>query len=110
MYVAGTGSGVGGFDPFAPALNVTLSTTPNPVLGPRAELNYTVPDAGEVSLNVFDLNGRLVKTLVNGNAKPGVNRVVWNLTDKTGRQVSPGVYFCKLVAGSKTQSRKLVVR
>ncbi|MCX6843757.1 MAG: T9SS type A sorting domain-containing protein [candidate division WOR-3 bacterium] len=110
MYVAGTGSGVGGFDPFAPALNVTLSTTPNPVLGPRAELNYTVPDAGEVSLNVFDLNGRLVKTLVNGNAKPGVNRVVWNLADNTGRQVSSGVYFCKLVAGSRTQSRKLVVR
>ncbi|MCX6843758.1 MAG: T9SS type A sorting domain-containing protein [candidate division WOR-3 bacterium] len=110
MYVAGSGSGVGGFDPFAPALNVTLSATPNPVLGPRAEVNYTVPAAGKVSLYVFDLNGRLVKTLVNGNAKPGVNRVIWNLADNTGRQVSSGVYFCKLVAGSKTQSRKVVVR
>ena len=110
MYVAGSGSGVGGFDPFAPALSVTLSATPNPVLGLRAEVNYTVPDAGKVSLDVFDLNGRLVKTLVNGNAKPGVNRVVWNLADNAGRQVSSGVYFCKLVVGSKTQNRKLVVR
>jgi hypothetical protein len=110
MYVAGSVSGVGGFDPFAPVLHVTLSATPNPVLGPRAEVNYTVPDAGKVSLNVFDLNGRLVKTLVSGNAKPGVNRVVWNLTNNAGKQVSSGVYFCKLVAGSKTQSRKLVVR
>ncbi len=110
MYVAGSGSGVGEFDPFEPALNVTLSATPNPVLGVRTEVNYTVPDEGKVSLNVFDINGRLVKTLVNGNAKPGVNRVVWNLADNTGRQVSSGVYFCKLVTGSKTQSRKLVVR
>jgi hypothetical protein len=110
MYVAGSVSGVGGFDPFAPVLHVTLNATPNPVLGPRAEVNYTVPDAGKVSLNVFDLNGRLVKTLVSGNATPGVNRVVWNLTNNAGKQVSSGVYFCKLVAGGKTQSRKLVVR
>jgi hypothetical protein len=110
MYVAGSASGVHGFDPFAPGLAVSLTATPNPALGPRAEVNYIVPDGGRVSLNVFDLNGRLVKTLASGNAKPGVNQVVWNMTNNAGRKVSSGVYFCKLVAGGKTQSRKLVVR
>jgi hypothetical protein len=110
MYVAGSAAGVHEFDPFAPGLTLSLTAMPNPALGPRAEVNYIVPDGSRVSLNVFDLNGRLVRTLVSGNAEPGVNRVLWNLTNDAGKRVSSGVYFCKLVAGNKTLSRKLVVR
>ena len=110
MYVAGSAAGVHEFDPFAPGLTLSLNATPNPALGPRAEINYMVPDGSRVSLNVFDLNGRLVKTLASGNAKPGVNQVVWNMTDNTGRQVACGVYFSRLATGGKNISRKLVVR
>jgi hypothetical protein len=36
--------------------------------------------------------------------------VAWDMTDNAGKRVATGIYFCKLVAGSRTQSRKLVVR
>jgi subtilisin family serine protease len=109
MFVSGSVSGVHEFDPFAPGLAVSLSATPNPALE-KAQVSYAVATAGPVSISMFDLNGRLVKTLVNGNSKPGVNRVAWDMTDNAGKRVATGIYFCKLVAGSRTQSRKLVVR
>lgn len=108
MFVSGSGVGVKEFDPSAPALNVVLSTAPNPAQR-RATVNYMVPAGSRVEIGMFDLSGRLVKTLVCGPAKPDLQRVVWGMTDNQGRKVANGVYFCKLVSGDKTETRKVVV-
>ena len=108
-FVAGSVTGVSEFDPTAPALNVRLSATPNPAQA-VATLNYMVPNAGSVNLSIYDGSGRLVRTLFAGAARPGLNTIKWNLRGTAGRRVANGVYFCKLVQGEQTQSRKLVVR
>ncbi|MBM3323628.1 T9SS type A sorting domain-containing protein, partial [candidate division WOR-3 bacterium] len=109
MYVSGAPTGIEHFDPLAPVLAVRLATAPNPAQF-AATVSYAVPRGGPVQLSVFDQSGRLVRSLFAGQAKTGVNSLVWNLRDDAGQVVSKGVYFCKLVAQDKTLSRKLVVR
>ena len=60
-------------------------------------------------VDVFDVNGRLVKSLFNGVAKEGANEVFWNGTDETSRQVASGVYFYRLNANLQDFSKKMVV-
>jgi hypothetical protein len=109
MYVAGGGQGAKEFDPFGPALHVELTALPS-LPQQRAVVNFAVPAGTRAEVGLYDLNGRLVKTLFSGPARAGINRLVWNLTDGQDRQVANGVYFCRLTAGDKTLSRKLVVR
>jgi hypothetical protein len=109
MYVAGGGQGTEEFDPFGPALHVELTALPS-LPQQRAMVNFAVTSLCQASVGVYDLNGRLVTSLFSGQAGPGVNRLVWNLTGADGRRVANGVYFCKLTAEGKTASRKLVVR
>jgi hypothetical protein len=108
LFVSGSVTGVEEFDPFAPGFNVTLVTAPNPAQK-SVQVSYQVPFGGQVSVGFYDLNGRLVKTLVSGEVKPGLTRATWDMTDNNGRRVASGVYFCKLVAGDHVQTRKLVI-
>ena len=81
---------------------------PNPA---RSETTFafTLPAAGEATLEVFDAAGRKVKTLYAGGAPAGDTEVVWNLADDAGRPLAPGVYVYRLRAGGETVSRKLVM-
>ena len=76
----------------------------------RTTINYSLPAARRASLVVYDLAGKLVKTLVSGNLPAGAGQVRWNRTDDAGRTVARGVYFCRLHADGTDLSRKLVVR
>jgi hypothetical protein len=109
LFVAGGTTGIEDFDPLAPILRVHLGAAPNPALS-RVSISYAVPTGGPVELGIYDLSGRLVRTLVRGRAAAGVSHANWDRTDNSGREVAAGVYVCKLAAGEKTQSRKLVVR
>lgn len=71
---------------------------PNP-FGPRTALAYDVPRAGEhVRIQVFDLAGRLVRTLVDGNQTAGHKSVVWDGRDDAGLPMTSGTYFCRFEA------------
>jgi hypothetical protein len=109
LFVTGSVSGVGDLDPTRPALNVRLSASPNPAQV-SATVNYMLAVPGRLSIAVYDESGRLIRSLFAGEAKPGLGSLVWNLKGNDGRRVANGVYFCKLVAGEKSVSRKLVVR
>ncbi|MCK4511925.1 hypothetical protein KAW64_09310, partial [bacterium] len=81
-----------------PARYALYQNTPNP-FNPVTEVRYDVPaPGGRVSLVVFDISGRCVRTLVDGHEGPGEKRVVWNGTDGAGRSVASGTYYCKLAA------------
>ena len=62
-----------------------------------------------VSISVYDLMGRKVRTLVSGVQSPGYRSVVWNATNDMGRHVSAGVYIYSIQAGNFIQKRKLVL-
>ena len=81
---------------------------PNP-FNPSTTIRYAVPEAGEISLKIYNLNGQLVKTLVSGVVTAGNHQVVWDGTDSSGSQVASGAYLYKLEAGDFVQTRKTVL-
>jgi hypothetical protein len=75
-----------------------------------AAISFTVPSPGRaVTLRLYDLAGRRVASLIEGERVIGARTVAWNGKDDTGRDVAAGVYFYRLRAGSETLSRRLVM-
>jgi hypothetical protein len=81
---------------------------PNP-FNPSTEIAYQIPRAEHVSLSVFDISGRLVRTLVEGKRAAGPNREVWDGKDAAGHVVSSGVYFYRLEAGGYVRTKRMVL-
>ncbi|MFH1688802.1 MAG: M14 family zinc carboxypeptidase [Candidatus Eisenbacteria bacterium] len=81
---------------------------PNP-FGAATTLVFEMPVAADVTLAVYSVDGRLVRTLVSGQAGPGPVEVLWDGSDERGRRVGSGLYFVKLVAGDDVRRGKLVV-
>ncbi|MAP66076.1 MAG: hypothetical protein CMF80_00035, partial [Candidatus Marinimicrobia bacterium] len=83
---------------------VTLSTAyPNP-FNPETTLDYSVKSAGMVELSIFDINGRLVSTLWNGELSSGSYSATWDATSQPS-----GLYIAKLKSGNTVQTSKLVL-
>ena len=72
-----------------------LTTFPNPFNG-QVNLSYQIMAEGETSLRIFDLNGRLVRTLVLGSSAPGDYVALWDGKDQDLVNVSSGIYLCEL--------------
>jgi Bacterial Ig domain/Right handed beta helix region len=81
---------------------------PNP-FNPVTRFRFDLPEAGRVSLTVFDLRGRRVRTLVEGRYPPGGFVVDWYGRNDQGRSVSSGVYLVRLVSGHETDVRKITL-
>jgi len=84
---------------------------PNP-FNPSTVISYTIPDQSEdiaVKLNVFNIRGQLVQTLVDEVQGPGVYTVNWEGVDRQGRKVSSGIYFYRINAGNYVAMRKMVL-
>ena len=79
----------------------------NPGTGSRLE--FTVPSASRVSLKVYDVQGRIVRTLVDQDAEAGPFSARWDGRSDDGARVGRGVYFARLVAGAQTSERKVVL-
>ena len=103
-------SGVQEATPGQGALKTRLyAPQPNPMRA-SAAIRYTLDAERPVSLQVHDLTGRVVRTLVASSMKRGAYRAAWNGTDNHGRSVADGVYVLKLAAGDYRQTDKLVVQ
>jgi len=97
----------------APALPRAFSLSqnfPNP-FNPSTTISYAVPEgSGErVTLNIYDLRGALVRTLVDSERGPGTHTAFWDGTDGSGRRLPSGVYFYRIKAGDFLQMRKMVL-
>jgi hypothetical protein len=79
---------------------------PNP-FSDQTTIHYTLPVKSDVSVKVYDVSGRLVRTLVSETRNAGVHVAVWNGRDESGSVVSNGVYFYRLSSGSGAETRKL---
>jgi len=80
---------------------------PNP-FNPNTNISFHVPESSPVSLQVFDLRGRLVTTLVNTQVEPGWFTREWNGTDTAGKLVSSGMYIYRLETPSRSEMKKMV--
>ena len=77
--------------------------------GDPGRIRFTMAREGNATVDIFDLQGRLVKTVFDGIATEGENERVWDVKDISGRRVASGVYFYRLRALDQTFVKKLVV-
>jgi hypothetical protein len=92
-----------------PVLPLALhQNAPNP-FNPATVISFTLPSAADVTLAVFDIAGRHIRTLVDGPVQGGLTKVAWDGLDAKGNQVGSGVYFYRLSTGKRTISRKMVL-
>ena len=81
---------------------------PNP-FNPSTTISYDLPKRSQVTLGIYDLLGKQIKTLVNHSQDAGNKTTVWDGTDYLGRQVSAGVYLYQIQAGEFNQTRKMLL-
>ena len=82
---------------------------PNP-FNPMTTIEFAVPEAATVHLKVFDLHGRLVRTLIGGRSYgAGWHQAVWNGSNDAGLQVATGVYFYRFTAGEFGETRRMLL-
>jgi len=83
---------------------VTLGNAyPNP-FNPTTTINYSIPERMDISLEVYDITGRLVSELVSGEFDAGVYNIKWQAADQ-----SSGIYFIRMVAGNTVHNQKLML-
>jgi hypothetical protein len=86
-----------------------VGAVPNP-FNPSTELRFSLPRAGKVSLRLYDVSGRLVRVIHEGELPAGQHRRRWDGRDDAGRSVASGAYYARLVTseGQITKSLALV--
>lgn len=70
---------------------------------------FSLPEAAPIRVEVYDLSGRLVRTLADGPHEPGTGELVWNLTDQYGIGVHAGIYLLRAQLGPQTWTRRISV-
>jgi len=81
---------------------------PNP-FNPSTEIGFDLPKPSFASLDIYDVLGRKVSTLINENLAAGSKQVQWNGRDNTGAEVASGVYFYRLRIGNHVEVKKMVL-
>jgi flagellar hook assembly protein FlgD len=84
------------------------SAYPNP-FNPITSLHYDLPEGGLVNITIYDMMGRIVKTLVNSSQTAGYKSVQWNATNDRNESVSAGLYLYTIQAGEFRQTKKMVL-
>jgi photosystem II stability/assembly factor-like uncharacterized protein len=91
-----------------------LATTPSIKVSPNpaktlTTIRFSLPAEGNVSLQLFDISGRLVKTLTSQEKNADNYSLIWNGTDENNRKVGEGVYFCILKTDEKSLKQKILM-
>jgi len=81
---------------------------PNP-FNPETEIRFALPEAGAVSLDIFTVDGRKVRRLLDGPLAAGPHAVTFDGRDDAGEALSSGVYFYRMIADDWTQTRSMTL-
>lgn len=81
---------------------------PNP-FNPDTRIRYDLAESGSPAIEVFDIGGRLIRTIAPGYQNAGSHDVRWDGKDESGRQVPSGPYFYRLRSGGTVQTKKMIV-
>jgi hypothetical protein len=91
-----------------PVGHLLLGNAPNP-FNPSTDISFEMGRADHARLNVYDLAGNLVRTLVDEQREAGHHTVTWNGRDSTGRTAATGVYLYRFEAGQSVQTRRMTL-
>ena len=82
---------------------------PNP-FNPNTMIQFSVGKDEFISLNIFDINGRLIKSLINNTYYvSGSHKITWDGKSQTGSQAPSGMYIYKLISNNQTISKKMLL-
>ena len=99
------GMGAEGLVPTVTALNQNY---PNP-FNPETTINFSLQEAGDMALEIYNIKGQRVTTLVSSNLEAGKHSVVWNGKDESGRSVVSGIYFYRMRSGKYIETKKMIL-
>ncbi len=102
------GNGLSSVEETLPAVTGISSVYPNP-FNPQTTIAFDLAKSAHTELAIFDLQGKLVRTLISEIRSPGRHEVIWNGTDNNGQRTASGMYMTRLDAGGVRQMRKLVL-
>ena len=102
------GCGGGGDRGDIPALPALRVPHPNPTKG-ATRLAFELPEQSQVRIQVFDLQGKLIRNLVQGGQPAGYHVATWDGLDSSGNKVSDGIYFVRMITGKQRFAQRLLV-
>ncbi len=88
--------------------DIKLHVYPNP-FNPTTTISYSLKSAGNVRLDIFNVRGQLVRSLINANQASGKHSVVWNGMDESNSAVSSGVYYYRMTTKDYTKTSKMLM-
>jgi hypothetical protein len=81
---------------------------PNP-FNPSTTISFSIPSSGKISLAVYDITGRKVRTLLSDHMSAGTHSITWDGRDDSGQMVASGIYLSRLIAGKKSATGRMVL-
>ncbi|TES94380.1 MAG: T9SS type A sorting domain-containing protein [Candidatus Cloacimonadota bacterium] len=97
-------SGRGG----TPLVYSLKTASPNP-FAKNTTISYSIGRQEDVSLCIYDISGRFIRTLVDEKREEGIYRVKWDGCDKNNKKVAAGIYFTRLQSGNFTSVKKVIL-
>ena len=96
-------------EPTAPELETCLTGNhPNP-FNPTTQIGFSLKESSDVTLEIYNLRGQLVRTLLNRKMEAGEHTFQWNGDDNAGKNVGSGIYLYKMKAGRYTATKKMIL-
>jgi len=89
-------------------VNFDIDTHPNP-FNQSTSIYYSLPNYSVANLNVYNLNGQLIRELKNGISPPGKHQIYWNGRNQFGKEVSAGVYLLRLQVNGQVTTKRLTI-
>ncbi|MEE9553087.1 MAG: T9SS type A sorting domain-containing protein [candidate division Zixibacteria bacterium] len=103
-----TGGGPKQISPGVPEVYALNQNYPNP-FNAETKISFTIPKPGQVEISVFDILGRRVRKLIEGQYRSGTHDVIWDGKNDTGRILSSGIYFYAIQTEHYNQSKKMLM-
>ncbi|MBX3008422.1 MAG: fibronectin type III domain-containing protein [Melioribacteraceae bacterium] len=103
-----TGSVVSVEETVIPNTFELMQNYPNP-FNPSTQIKFTTPVNGFVTLKIYDLLGKEIKTLINSEYSAGSHSIQWNGDDNMGNKVSTGIYVYRMTTGNFASSKKMLL-
>jgi hypothetical protein len=85
-----------------------LPAFPNP-FNPSTTITYGLNTDSKVSIQIFNITGRLITTLINAEQASGWHSIVWNATNQQGERIPAGLYLSKITSGNEVKTSKLML-
>jgi len=111
---SGTATTVSSYAPVLQLVNPSIAAAalfkarPNPFAA-QTEISFVLPIDASASLRIYDIQGRLVRSLIQGPTTAGVHRVSWDGRDDRGKAARSGIYFTKLIVGATSRTERIML-